>query len=300
MIEEIAPAKVNLFLHVGPIRSDGLHEIGSLFAFADDGDRVTAEPSRSLSLEIVGPFAPALAGFPVESNLVWRAAEALRQAAGVSRGAALTLDKRLPVAAGIGGGSTDAAAALRALIRLWRIEIEEPALRRLAFGLGADVPGCLAQRPVYVRGAGESVGEGPLLPPLWVSLVNPGVETPTGPIFKAFDEADPEPGPAVFEAPTAIGDYAALRSYLAATRNDLEPHAVFRQSIIGVARDFLAECSGCLFARMSGSGSTVFGLFASAAAAERAARQAPAKGWWGMAAKLAAGDAPSAGASTGL
>lgn len=291
MIEEVAPAKINLFLHVGPVRGDGLHEIASLFVFADDGDRISAEPARDLSLKIAGPFAGALAPFPLQSNLVWRAAEALRAETGIAEGAAITLDKRLPIASGVGGGSSDAAAALRALIRLWRAEISEGALNRLAFSLGADVPACLVRRPVYVTGAGETIAEGPRLPPVWAALVNPRVETPTGPIFRAFDAENPAPAKPLIPKKRALTDYGVLTDYLAATRNDLEPHAVHRQSVIGAARDFLAECPGCLLARMSGSGATVFGLFGSSAAAERAAQQAGAKGWWAMAAQLAAGDA---------
>ncbi|MGE0409477.1 MAG: 4-(cytidine 5'-diphospho)-2-C-methyl-D-erythritol kinase [Amphiplicatus sp.] len=299
MIAEVAPAKVNLFLHVGPIRADGLHDLASLFVFADDGDRIEAAPGDALSLKIKGPFASALAGFPVESNLVWRAAEALAKESGLAPRAALTLDKRLPVAAGIGGGSADAAAALRALTRLWKLKISEASLARLAFSLGADVPACLYRRPVYVEGAGEVVGEGPRLPPLALALVNPRVETPTGPIFKAFDAANPAPDRPAFEARAAFPDARALAGYLAATRNDLEPHAIAGQSVIGAARRFLAECRGCLIARMSGSGATVFGLFESRAEADRAATRAMAEGWWAMAAMLAGSGDPRKGGARG-
>jgi 4-diphosphocytidyl-2-C-methyl-D-erythritol kinase len=288
MIEETAPAKVNLFLHVGPVRADGLHEIASLFVFADDGDRIRVERAPELSLRITGPFADRLAAFPVESNLVWRAAEALRSEAGVKEGAAIALDKRLPIAAGIGGGSSDAAAALRALRRLWRLSIDDEALARIGFRLGADVPACLAARPVYVSGAGEEIRSGPRLPPTWIVLANPGVETPTGPIFRAFDAENPSPRRPVLDARSVIRDQDELASYLAAARNDLEPLAVFRQSVIGAVGDFLAECPGCLLARMSGSGATVFGLFASADDAAGAARRAGERGWWSMAARLLA------------
>lgn len=290
MIETTAPAKINLFLHVGPKRADGLHAIASLFVFADDGDRIRAAPSAALSLKVKGPFAAGLEGFPVEENLVWRAADALAREAGVGVGASLVLDKRLPIAAGVGGGSADAAAALRALARLWRLDIEAATLSRLAFDLGADVPACLQRRPVYVEGAGEIVTPGPRLPPLWVCLVNPRVETPTGPIFRAFDEAFPSPPPPIVEKQPSFADPETLRAFLASTRNDLEPHAIDRQSVIGVARDFLAHCPGCLIARMSGSGATVYGLFASEAPAEAAQARADAEGWWAMAARLLEGD----------
>ena len=168
MIVETAPAKINLYLHVGPLRGDGLHELASLFVFAYDGDIVTAAPSSDLSLTINGPFASALDGFPVTSNLVWRAADLLRHRFGVGDGAALTLEKNLPIAAGIGGGSADAAAALRALRKLWLLDISDVALAALSFELGADVPACLARAPVNVTGAGEILAPGPVLPPLWI------------------------------------------------------------------------------------------------------------------------------------
>ncbi len=288
-VVEIAPAKINLFLHVGPVRGDGLHELASLFVFAADGDRVCAAPATDISLRIEGPFAPALERFPVESNLVHRAALALKQATGVTTGAALVLDKRLPIAAGIGGGSSDAAATLRALCRLWGIAFPDEALRRLAFSLGADVPACLGARPVYVGGAGERVFEGPRLAPLWVCLVNPRVETPTGPIFRAFDAAHPRPSMPVFPLRRRIETLAAVSAYLSSTRNDLEPFAVRRNSIIGAARDFVARCPGARLARMSGSGATVYGLFSDSVSAGRAARAATARGWWALAAPIAAG-----------
>ncbi|MBB5518012.1 4-(cytidine 5'-diphospho)-2-C-methyl-D-erythritol kinase [Amphiplicatus metriothermophilus] len=287
MIREIAPAKINLHLHVGPARADGLHAVESLFVFACAGDVVAAEPADDLSLAVEGPFGAALARFPVESNLVWRAAEALRAAAGVRAGAALRLEKNLPLAAGIGGGSADAAAALRALVRLWRLDMPDDALARLAFRLGADVPACLAARPVYVGGAGEKLDRGPRLPPLWICLANPGVETPTGPVFRAFDAANPAPPSPRRLRPAAFAGYEALRAYVAASRNDLEPHAVARAPVIAAARDFLAARPGALCARMSGSGATVFALFASGEAAARAARAASGRGWWALAAALA-------------
>ena len=296
-ITEIAPAKVNLFLHVGPVRRDRLHALESLFVFTDDGDRVSAAPARDISLAITGPFARELAPFPIESNLVWRAAHALKAAAGVSEGAALTLDKRLPIASGIGGGSADAAAALRALCALWKLDISEPALHAIAFRLGADVPACLGARPVFVSGAGEKIESGPRLPPLWAVLVNPLVEMPTGPIFRAFDKRYPSP-PAPDAARTvAIATYADLRDYLQNTRNDLEPFAAARQSSIAAVSEFIAECPGALLARMSGSGATVFGLFTSAESALRASRRARSKGWWSMSARVASGGSECSGGS---
>lgn len=290
MIREAAPAKINLWLHVGPVRADRLHAIESLFVFADDGDMVSAAPARDLTLTVVGPFAAALSGFPIESNLVLKAAHALRKEADIGQGAALMLDKRLPVAAGVGGGSADAAAALRALVRLWRLDISETRLARLAFSLGADVPACLARAPVYVGGAGEEIAPGPVLPPLFVCLVNPRVETPTGPIFRAFDRENPAPSAPLRLRPSRLSTLAEVRAALAAARNDLEPHAVRRQGVIGIAQEFLAESPGAIFSRMSGSGATVFALYGDRQSAARAARRAAARGWWALATRISCGD----------
>ena len=285
MIVETAPAKVNLYLHVGPLRRDGLHDLASLFVFTEDGDSIAVKPAPALSLQIAGPFAHALSDLEPERNLVWRAAALLRDACGVKEGAAIALEKNLPVAAGIGGGSADAAAALRALVKLWRLDISKDALSAPAFRLGADVPACLERAPVNVAGAGEKIERGPRLPALWVCLVNPRVETPTGPIFKAFDQAHPEPSPPAL-AHLAPSDGVALRAMMERTRNDLEPFAVWRAPVIGDVLAMLTRAPGAVAARMSGSGATCFGLFASSAAAERAARRAEAKGWWAMASRL--------------
>lgn len=291
MIRETAPAKINLWLHVGPLRPDRLHDLESLFVFATQGDVIGAAPAQELSLTVEGPFAAALAPFSIESNLVLKAAHALRAASGVDAGAALTLDKRLPVAAGIGGGSSDAAAALRALVRLWRVDISPTALASLAFQLGADVPACLEGRPVYVGGAGEAVTPGPHLPSLWTCLVNPGVATPTGPVFQAFDEENPSPPPPLRYRPAQLSGPEEVREAGRMTANDLEPYAVRREKVIGEVLRFLAETPGAIFSRMSGSGATVFALYEDSRDADRAAHAAAARGWWSMATRIAAGDA---------
>jgi 4-diphosphocytidyl-2-C-methyl-D-erythritol kinase len=286
MVEEIAPAKINLYLHVGGLRRDRLHDLRSLFVFADGGDLVTAEPARDLSLTITGPFSPPLLREPTEKNLVMRAARALRAAAGVSGGARITLDKRLPIASGVGGGSADAAATLRALMKLWRLELDAGDLRKIAFGLGADVPACLTRAPVLVSGAGERLSRAPKLPPLAVCLVNTRVAMPTGPVFRAFDAANPAP-PAPRDPPfTDISGLNAVRSLLAKTRNDLEPHAVARAPSVARAIDALSATAGALPARMSGSGATVFALFSSRITAGRAAQAMRGRGWWSMDASL--------------
>ncbi|MEO1014742.1 MAG: 4-(cytidine 5'-diphospho)-2-C-methyl-D-erythritol kinase [Pseudomonadota bacterium] len=287
-VVETAPAKINLYLHVGPLRADGLHDLASLFVFADVGDVITARPASDLSLDVTGPFAGPLLGEDLSRNLVLRAARALRAETGVEAGAALTLDKRLPIAAGIGGGSADAAAALRALVRLWKVDLSDDALSRLAFRLGADVPACLAAAPVYVTGAGEIITTGPILPPLWVCLVNPLTPTPTGPIFRAFDSANPNP-PTPFLTRPASPDAAAFNFAMDASRNDLEPHAVVRAPIVSDVISYLKSRPGARSARMSGSGATCFALFSSREAATRAARAARAFGWWSASARILSG-----------
>ncbi len=280
---EIAPAKVNIYLHVGPLRRDRLHELKSLFVFADGGDIISARRATGLSLTIKGPFAGDLTREPVENNLVLRAARRLQRATGVNAGAALSLDKRLPIAAGVGGGSADAAATLRVLMKLWRVSLGEAQLHALAFSLGADVPACLSHAPVLVSGAGERVRPGPRLPPLWVCLVNPRVAMPTGPVFRAFDAAETAPAaPAdpVFEAHGAI---AGVKALLGASRNDLQRFAIAREPVIAHALGALSQTAGALGARMSGSGATIFSLYASSTAASRAAQAMRANGWWTMA-----------------
>lgn len=285
MIVEVAPAKINLYLHVGGLRRDRLHDLESLFVFADAGDLVSVEPSHRLSLKIVGPFAAPLLREPAERNLVMRAARMLQERTGIAAGARILLDKRLPIASGIGGGSSDAAAALRALIRLWRVEISLSELKRLAFSLGADVPACLDRRPVYVGGAGETIAPGPVLPPLWTCLTNPNAPMPTGPAFRAFDAANPKP-----LNPLRVGvsgrDYAEITRLMENSRNDLEPIAIGRHCVIELAVGRMAGRPGALAARMSGSGATVFGLFSSAVAAQRAAQEMAGRNWWSMSARI--------------
>lgn len=287
MITEIAPAKINLYLHVGALRRDRLHDLESIFVFADAGDVLTAEDAEALSLELTGPFAGALARDPVEKNLVMRAASLLKKQAGVRQGARLVLDKRLPIASGVGGGSADAAAAIRALVRLWGLDISAADLRKIAFSLGADVPACLDRIPVQVSGAGEILSTGPVLPPLWVCLANPRVSMPTGPVFRAFDADNPHPAKPARLIATAR-DYLAVTGLMENSRNDLEPIAIRRQFVIQTAIERLASRPGALAARMSGSGATVFGLFSSAAAARRAEQDMAGRGWWSMSASLCA------------
>lgn len=286
MIEEVAPAKVNLFLHVGPILPSGLHAIESLFVFCDRGDVLRAAPASDVSLTLSGPFSRDLSHFPITDNLVLKAANALRSNTGSKSGAALHLDKRLPIASGIGGGSADAAAALRALAKLWRADMGPKQLGALAFTLGSDIPACLDAAPIFVSGAGERIEPGPRLPPLWIALANPNVPMPTGLVFRDFDLANPSPAQPDPARCTRLASYSDLRDYLSRTRNDLERSAMSRAPVIKEAAQFLGRQTGCLFSRMSGSGATVFGLYSSPGAAEGAAAKAKGMGWWSMAARV--------------
>jgi 4-diphosphocytidyl-2-C-methyl-D-erythritol kinase len=272
-----APAKLNLYLHVLGRRADGYHLLDSLVAFADIGDEVVAEAAPALSLRVTGPQAAALAE-PVEANLVWRAAELLAAETGRAPAAALALLKRLPIAAGIGGGSSDAAAALRALDALWQLGLPEAALAALGARLGADVPVCLVARAAWLAGIGERVEPAPALPPVAVLLVNPGAAASTPAVFKA--RQGPYSTAARFAA--MPGDAAALAAALAARRNDLTAAAVSLVPEIGRVLERLARLEGALLARMSGSGATCFALFAERASAETAAARlrAEAPRWW--------------------
>ncbi len=255
MIEEAARAKVNLCLHVTGRRADGYHLLDSLVVFAGAADLVSAEPADALTLRITGAQAGTLATEP--GNLVLRAARALADAAGVPATAALTLDKRLPVASGIGGGSADAAAALRGLARLWRLDVPAADMLRIATGLGADVPVCVASAPARMRGVGERLDPVPALPPMVVVLVNPGVGVSTPAVFRARDPRWSPP----LAIPAGWPDLGAFAGWLAGTSNDLETAALTLCPAVGDVLAFLRALPGCRLARMSGSGATCFGLF---------------------------------------
>ncbi|WP_338664825.1 4-(cytidine 5'-diphospho)-2-C-methyl-D-erythritol kinase [Pararoseomonas sp. SCSIO 73927] len=273
-LAENAPAKVNLHLHVTGRRPDGYHLLDSLVVFAGAADRVTAAPGEGLTLSIEGPEAGGLAAEP--DNLVLRAARLLAEAAGRDLpGVALRLEKRLPVASGIGGGSADAAAALRVLDRFWDLRMEATRLEALALRLGADVPVCLASRPALMRGIGEVLAPAPALPGFGMVLANPRVAVATPAIFRARQGGF---SPAA-TLPERWADAAGLAAGLSALRNDLEPPAVALCPPVAEVLAALRALPGALMARMSGSGATCFALFADAGAAERAAGQLPG-GWW--------------------
>lgn len=280
-----APAKINLYLHVVGRRADGYHLLDSLIAFADVGDIVEVVASDALDLTIAGRFGAVLEARDGD-NLVLRAARRLAQAGGVPAHAAIHLDKRLPVAAGLGGGSSDAAAALKLLDRLWRLGIGDDDLARLGLELGADVPVCLAGRTSFVGGIGDALAFAPTLPSASMLLVNPGVALSTAAVFAAREG---EFGAAA-RFDDAPADATALAALLAARGNDLDDAATGLAPVVGEVRAVLAAQPGCLLARMSGSGATCFGLFADAVAAETAARALAADhaDWWVEATSLMA------------
>lgn len=273
-LSEHAPAKVNLYLHVVGRRDDGMHLLDSLVAFAAAGDVVHAAPADDLSLELTGPFASALE--EERDNLVLRSARALATTLRCSAQAQLTLDKRLPVASGIGGGSADAAATLRALCRLWNRAAEPHALARVALALGADVPVCLASRPLRMGGIGERLEPAPELPDCGVVLVNPRVALPTASVFRARAGAFSTPA----HLPERWDDAAAMARDLRRFQNDLEAPARSLCPAIDAVLSTLAAQPGCMLARMSGSGATCFGLFATPEIAAAAAPELMRDAWW--------------------
>ena len=261
---EIAPAKLNLALHVRGRLPDGRHAIETIFAFCTDGDGLSAEAADQLSLDIGGPFA---AEVPEgDDNLVLKAARALAEAAGVQDGAALHLDKKLPVAAGIGGGSADAAAALRLLTSLWQIDPKHA--ERVAPELGSDVPACLLSLPARGEAAGDQLTliELPEISGAPVLLVNPRVQLPTADVYAAWEGSDEG----------APGD--DWRN----GRNDLEKPAIALMPLIGAVEAWLAAQPGANFTRMSGSGATCFAIFDSEQTRDAAADSVPRE-WWRLA-----------------
>jgi 4-diphosphocytidyl-2-C-methyl-D-erythritol kinase len=281
-----APAKINLTLHVLGRRADGYHDLESLVVFAGTGDDLRLEPGPVWALQVSGPTAP-LAGNEAD-NLVLKAARLLADRVENLRGGTFHLTKRLPVAAGIGGGSSDAAAALRLLARLNGLPLSHPSLREAARLTGADVPVCLEPRARMMRGAGEKLGPALPLPRLFAVLVNPRVPVETPAVFRTLGlqpgQGLPGPQHPVMEAASS----AALLDVLRSARNDLEPPALHIQPLIGEALGQVAATRGCRLARMSGSGATVFGLYDDCQTAAEAAkiirRERP--GWWVKATSL--------------
>ncbi|MEO8176275.1 MAG: 4-(cytidine 5'-diphospho)-2-C-methyl-D-erythritol kinase [Sphingomicrobium sp.] len=265
-LTEPAFAKLNLALHVRRRRTDGYHDIETVFAFCEDGDELSGAAADALSVSVSGPFAEAV---PTgDDSLVMRAARALRDAAGYSGGAKLHLDKNLPVAAGVGGGSADAAAALRLLTRLWQLKAELAA--EVAPALGADVSACLASRTARGTAAGDLLEpeDDPSLARTPVLLVNPGQPLSTGAVFERWDGRDGGP----------LGKWRD-------GGNDLEQPALALVPEIADVLAWLRGRPGAEVVRMSGSGATGFALFGSEAARDTAAGAVPS-GWWHLATRL--------------
>lgn len=281
LLADRAPAKVNLTLHIlGRRAEDGYHALESLVAFAGTADRLTLDPAAPLGLTMSGPTAGP-AG-PTGDNLVLRAARHLAARVPGLRTGAFHLTKRLPVAAGIGGGSSDAAAALRLLARLNGLSRDDAAVLAAARETGADVPVCLDPRARMMRGVGEQIGAPLGLAPLPAVLINPGVPVPTAPVFKALGLAIGQSLPGADHPVIGEGlGGSALVAAIAPARNDLEPPALTVAPVIGTTLDALRD-HGCRLARMSGSGATVFALFADRRQAVRAAAalRAAHPDWW--------------------
>jgi 4-diphosphocytidyl-2-C-methyl-D-erythritol kinase len=276
MPAERAAAKINLFLHVGDKRADGFHPLQSLAVFADLGDLLNLAPAAGLSLALDGPFSKELE--KDDDNLVVRAAHALKPDLR-DEGAAIALTKNLPVASGIGGGSADAAAALRGLSRLWNLPQAEDKLCAIAAGLGSDVPACIGSRPVFMEGRGEILKPVTSLPRLAMLLVNPGVAVPTKDVFAGLSKRS---GIGMTLSQGRFRDTADLLRFLETTANDLEAPARALQPVIGEVLAAIAALPGALFTRMSGSGATCFGLFADDGCSARAADllRAAHPQWW--------------------
>jgi len=281
MLTTRAPAKINLTLHVLGRRQDGYHELESLVAFSGAGDTLSFTPSEALSLDISGPTASAAGAG--DDNLVLRAARRLAEEISGLRLGRFRLEKRLPVAAGIGGGSSDAAAALRLLAKANDLALDDPRIREVARSVGSDVPACLKPRARMMRGAGESLGAPIRLPPLPAALINPGVPVATAPVFAALglQPGESRDGAKHLEigARPSAEDLLAM---LAKGRNDLEDAACLQAPVIVDALAMLRAARGCKLARMSGSGATCFALFSKRRDAVRAARviRAQHPGWW--------------------
>lgn len=272
----LAPAKINLTLHITGQRDDGYHELDSLVVFADTGDQLTVATANDMSLSVRGPFAQ---GVPTDNtNLVMRAAHLLRRKRGVIQGADIALEKHLPHAAGIGGGSSDAAATLKLLSALWKVAPLEPYAPEVAT-LGADIPVCLhGPSPAQMMGIGDVLLSVPPLPDCAVVLVNPKVATPTSQIFAGLAH---KTNPRMDDLPHQPS-FDAFADWLAHQRNDLQAPAMAAVPEIATALDLLKRIPAVAYAGMSGSGATCFGLVRNMSDARHAARvvQVAQMGWW--------------------
>lgn len=276
-IEEIAPAKINLYLEVTGRRPNGYHDLDSLVIFADVGERLIVEQADDLSLKIEGPWAGALDG--EADNLILKAARLLQNRLGVTQGARFTLVKHIPVAAGVGGGSADAAAALRALNRLWRLNLSEEVLCEIGLELGADVPVCVRSRTSRFLGIGDEVSDGPVLPEdMGLILINPRVAVSTKDVFSRVELVVSTTG----EYPDRFESFEDLKQWLSSRRNDLEGPAKSLAQEISASLAGLNSHVPDAFVAMSGSGATCLALCASVELAstlvESLGRNFPS--WW--------------------
>ena len=280
ILVEHAPAKINLTLTVLGRRADGYHLLDSLVVFAREGDRLTFVPGNVLALTVRGLTAKQ-AG-PLDDNLVLKAAKALAAEIPNLKLGRFTLEKRLPVAAGLGGGSSDAGAALRLLARANRIKSGDRRLQKAARRIGADVPVCVVPRARRMRGIGELLSAPLTMPKLAAVLVNPGVAVPTRDVFAMLGLKPGGERKRAARARALPRDRDGLIEFLAGGRNDLEPAAIKLQPAIARVLAALRKEPGCQLARMSGSGATCFGLFSSTRAAAAAARSLSAQQprWW--------------------
>jgi 4-diphosphocytidyl-2-C-methyl-D-erythritol kinase len=277
VVQRCAPLKINLALHVTARRGDGYHDLDTLAVFARTGDTVRVAAAGGLRLTVEGPLAHHAPQGP--HNLVFRAAETLLAHAGGRTGAAITLEKCVPAGAGFGGGSSDAAATLLALNDWWGLHLAQPELARLGAEIGADVPMCLTTRALRARGVGDVIDPIEGWPELPMVLVWPGIGLSTPQVFAGLRRRENPPLPPIPASPTV----RRAAEWLASTRNDLEDAAIAAAPVVGKALDRL-RATGCLLARMSGSGSGCFALYASEGEAEAAAAEIAGRepGWWVM------------------
>jgi len=274
-VTEHAPAKLNLFLHVVGKRWDGYHLLESLVVFTEFGDTLEFYPDDTLSLDITGEFSDKIVAD--ENNSVLKAARTLKEKIGCRHGARITLRKRIPVAAGLGGGSSDAAAVLRALPKLWNIPVEFALLQNIAAGLGSDVSVCLGAKPALVRGVGEQVTPVDIPVKAWVVLINPLLPVPTIEVYRRYSSGFDVSSPL-----DPVDSFSALICEMSERRNALTEASVSLCPAIAEALQALRETEHCQLARMAGSGATCFALYEKEAQAKAAAQQLKKTfpDWW--------------------
>jgi len=272
----LAPAKINLFLHITGKREDGYHLLQSLMIFVDVGDELHFSPHDGMFIDVEGPFSTELQD--PHKNLVYKAAQALAEEYKIKPAASIRLKKNLPVASGMGGGSTDAATALIGLVKLWALPEETARLQKIAQKLGADVPACLMRKPVWAEGIGEKMTRLPDMPGMHFVLLNPLTPTPTPDVFRQFRSKFSPPLQFTGRRKTMHEWIADLKMY----RNDMTDAAMQVSPAIKPALQALADTPNCHFARLSGSGATCFGVYdhreAATAAVNKLRMQFP--NWW--------------------